>query len=120
MKPFDKNYLWFIGLALFFHLIAGICTINVVGNGLGYECNPAPRFLFDTVGIIPTIVFSTLVTILILIYIPYCFKENEHVGLKSAICLSFMIMIMFIDASNDISGLLKINPNLFIDMGLFI
>lgn len=100
---YDRIYFLFIGAAVFFHIIAFCLTyygIEVVGTLR--ECNQVMASQFSVSGYITTSVLTTLLLAGIFFVMPFLMRQQEKIGLKSAVTMGLGAFLMSLDALHDI------------------
>jgi hypothetical protein len=70
------------------------------------ECNSISAALFDTIGMVPTMVLGILLLIPVMVAIPYIFGQNEKAGLISMILMGIIVLYTAFDAVNNISAIM--------------
>jgi len=100
---FDKTYWLFIGAAMLGHGVSMAFTwYGLTSSEMTIEANPIASFMFDGLGYIGAFAISTIVLLTVMIIIPYLIRENEKIGLIAAIPELFIVLLVNIDALNDI------------------
>jgi hypothetical protein len=106
---FDKRYWWFIGTALLFQIIAEASTFYIVALNDGMECAPVSSFLFAHLGMLPTFILYSIMTLAIMIIIPYICRQNSSLHLLPCFFLSLIAVVAFLDALNNMSAIFNID-----------
>jgi hypothetical protein len=63
----DKVGLALIGVFALFHAVAGICTYYVLTATANKECNPVSSIAFKTIGLAPTLIVESIISVVLLI-----------------------------------------------------
>jgi hypothetical protein len=104
---FDKRYWVFIGSAVFFSTVASASTYYLSSVEEHFmECNSISAALFDTIGMVPTMVLGILLLIPVMAAIPYIFGQNEKAGLLSMVLMGIIVLYTALDAVNNISAIM--------------
>jgi hypothetical protein len=104
---FDTRYWVFIGLAVFFSTVASASTCYLASVEEHFmECNSISAALFDTIGMVPTMVLGILLLIPVMVAIPYIFGQNEKAGLISMVLMGIIVLYTAFDAVNNISAIM--------------
>lgn len=104
---FDKRYWVFIGAAMFFAGIASASTLYMASVREHFvECNSISASCFDTLGMVPCMVFGILALLPVMVAIPYIFRQNEKPGLLSVLVLGCIVAYTALDAINNISAIM--------------
>jgi hypothetical protein len=99
---FDKKYWILIAWAVIAHGIALALTWYYFKYVEECECNNIMATIFAKYGVIMPGILSLIVITLIMIAIPYLYKENEKFAKQSAILLLILCIGFSIDAASNI------------------
>jgi hypothetical protein len=104
---FDKRYWIFIAAAMIFSGIASASTLYMSSvNEHFRECNSVSAACFTQMGMVPCMVLGVLALLPVMIAIPYLFRQNEQVGVFSALVMGCIVLYTFLDAVNNISAIM--------------
>jgi multisubunit Na+/H+ antiporter MnhB subunit len=70
------------------------------------ECNSISAALFDTIGMVPSMVLGVLFLIAVMVAIPYLFRQNEKPGVISMVIMGLIVLYTALDAVNNISAIM--------------
>ena len=91
---------------MIFASIASACTVYMALVFHARECNSIAAVVFARVGVIPGTLLGVLSLLPVMMAIPYLLRQNERIGLLSAIILGAIVLYTAFDAINDVSALL--------------
>ena len=101
---FDKRYWIFIVAAMFFATVASLCTLYLNSIRVHFlECDSVAATCFTSIGMVASMALGILVLLPLMVAIPYIFRQNERLGLLSALVLGFIVSYTIFDAFNDVS-----------------
>jgi hypothetical protein len=104
---FDRRYWIFIGAAMACATLASACTLYMASVQVHFmECNATSAACFSALGMVPCMVLGILSLLPIMVTIPYLFRQNERLGLASALVLSCIVAYTALDAVNNVSAVL--------------
>jgi multisubunit Na+/H+ antiporter MnhB subunit len=104
---FDKRYWVFIGSAAFFATVSSATTYYLASLEEHFmECNSISAALFDTIGMVPSMVLGVLFLIAVMVAIPYLFRQNEKPGVISMVIMGLIVLYTALDAVNNISAIM--------------
>ena len=104
---FDKRYWIFIAAAMVSATVASICTVYMASVHMRFmECNSVAAAWFARIGMVPAMVLGILALLPVMVAIPYIFRQNEKLGLMSALFLGCIVAYTAFDAVNDVSAVL--------------
>jgi hypothetical protein len=98
---FDNWHLFGLGAIYIVHLPAIISTAIIQKTKIGIECNPLPAFLFNQIGIVSALTYTTAFVYLILFTYAVS-KEPHKAGKISSVVYPTVFIMMGIDSLNDI------------------
>jgi hypothetical protein len=104
---FDKRYWIFIAAAMFFSTVASASTLYMASVQEHFrECNSMSAACFAGIGMVPCMVLGVLALLPVMVAIPYLFRQNEQVGVLSALVLGCIVLYTLLDAVNNISAIM--------------
>jgi hypothetical protein len=104
---FDKRYWVFIGAALFCSIVSSGSTLYLASVRKHFlECNSVSAECFMTIGMVPCMVLGILTMIVVMVAIPYIFRQNENLGVISMILMGLIVLYTALDAVNNISAIM--------------
>ena len=112
---FDRRYWIFIAAAVSFATLAAACTLYLafVQKERFMECNSTSAACFSALGMVPCMVLGILALLPVMVAVPYLFRQNERLGLASALVLSFIVAYTSLDAANNVAAILGYNDIYF-------
>jgi multisubunit Na+/H+ antiporter MnhB subunit len=103
----DRRYWIFIGSAVFFATVSSVSTLYLASVRKHFlECNSVSAECFMTIGIVPCMVLGILTMIVVMVAIPYIFRQNENLGVISMILMGLIVLYTALDAVNNISAIM--------------
>jgi multisubunit Na+/H+ antiporter MnhB subunit len=104
---FDRRYWIFIGSAVFFATVSSVSTLYLASVRKHFlECNSVSAECFMTIGMVPCMVLGILTMIVVMVAIPYIFRQNENLGVISMILMGLIVLYTALDAVNNISAIM--------------
>ena len=104
---FDRRYWAFIGPAVFFSTVSSASTLYLASRERHFmECNSISAALFGAIGIVPSMVLGILSLIVVMVAIPYIFRQNQVVGILPMFIMGLIVLYTALDAVNDVSVIL--------------
>ncbi len=104
---FDKRYWIFIGAAMFSATVASASTLYLASISKHFmECNSVAAVWFAKIGMVPSMVLGILALLPVMVAIPYILRQNEKLGLFSALFLGCIVTYTTFDAVNNISAIM--------------
>jgi len=70
------------------------------------ECNSLASIVFARIGVIPGTLLGVLALLPLMVAIPYLLRQNERMGLLSAVIMGAIVTYTAFDAVNDVSALI--------------
>lgn len=92
-------------IALSWYAIAMITTWMTMSIG-GLERNPLAAIVFNYFGMIPTCIAMFTIITLIMINIPYIFRDNKRIGI---ICNTIFLVFFFLDGGHNTAIIIDTN-----------
>jgi multisubunit Na+/H+ antiporter MnhB subunit len=103
----DRRYWIFIGSAVFFATVSSVSTLYLASVRKHFlECNSVSAECFMTIGMVPCMVLGILTMIVVMVAIPYIFRQNENLGVISMILMGLIVLYTALDAVNNISAIM--------------
>lgn len=98
-EPTNRIHWFLIGMGLFWYIIAITTTYFFLSERSIYaEVNPLATKAFIHLGMIPTFLIMLVAISIVMIYIPYKFRENKGVGI---ICNTAFLVFFFLDGGHN-------------------